>query len=46
MILGYVMQVEAMSGDRPYDVYNPRASRVDSWWNVSRWVRGCMCTKI
>jgi len=40
MILGYVVQVDAMSEDRPYDVNNPRASRVDSWRNVSRWVRG------
>jgi hypothetical protein len=40
MILGYVMQVDAMSEDRPYDVKNPRASRIDNWRNISRWVRG------
>ncbi|KAG8215668.1 transmembrane amino acid transporter protein-domain-containing protein [Butyriboletus roseoflavus] len=40
MILGYVMQVDAMSHDSPYDVNNPRASRIDSWWSIYRWVRG------
>ncbi|KAH0835432.1 transmembrane amino acid transporter protein-domain-containing protein [Lanmaoa asiatica] len=40
MILGYVMQVDAMSRDRPYDINNPRASRIDSWWSISRWARG------
>lgn len=44
MILGYLMQVDAMSGDRPYDINNPRASRTDSWWSLSRWVRGCTYT--
>jgi len=39
MILGYVMQIDAMSSDRPYDINNPRASRIDSWWSISRWVR-------
>ena len=41
MILGYRMQVDAMSADRPYDVNNPRAPRADSWWSISRWIRGC-----
>lgn len=41
MILGYVMQVDAMSQDRPYDVNNPRTSRVDGWGDISRWARGC-----
>ena len=41
MILGYIMQVDAMSQDRPYDVNNPRASRIDGWRNISRWARGC-----
>ncbi|KAF8120731.1 transmembrane amino acid transporter protein-domain-containing protein [Boletus edulis] len=40
MILGYLVQVDAMSEDRSYDIKNPRASRIDSWWNLSRWVRG------
>ena len=46
MILGYIVQVDAMSQDRPYDVNNPRASRIDSWQNISRWARGCACTVI
>ncbi|KAF8435462.1 transmembrane amino acid transporter protein-domain-containing protein [Boletus edulis BED1] len=40
MILGYLVQVDAMSEDRPYDVNDPRTSRIDSWRNVSRWIRG------
>jgi len=40
MILGYLVQVDAMSEDRPYDVRNPRTSRIDSWRNGSRWIRG------
>ncbi|KAG9312427.1 transmembrane amino acid transporter protein-domain-containing protein [Chiua virens] len=40
MVLGYIVQVDAMSEDRPYDVNDPRASRIDSWWSLSRWVRG------
>lgn len=44
MILGYIMQVDAMSDDRPYDVNNPRASRIDNWRSIYRWVRGCTCT--
>jgi len=40
MILGYIMQVDAMSQDRPYDVNNPRTSRIDSWRDISRWARG------
>jgi hypothetical protein len=40
MILGYIMQVDAMSQDRPYDANNPRASRIDSWRKISRWARG------
>lgn len=39
MILGYVMQRSALSGDKPYDVSNPHASRVDSWRDWSRWTR-------
>ncbi|KAF8839246.1 hypothetical protein BDN67DRAFT_1012489 [Paxillus ammoniavirescens] len=39
MILGYIMQRDAMSGDRSYDVTNPHGSRVDSWKNLSRWSR-------
>ena len=42
MILGYVMQRSALSGDKPYDVSNPHASRVDSWRDWSRWTRACM----
>ncbi|KAF8553096.1 hypothetical protein OG21DRAFT_1414934 [Imleria badia] len=41
MILGYVMQIDAMSEDRPFDINNPRASRADSWRSISRWARGC-----
>jgi hypothetical protein len=44
MILGYIMQVDAMSQDRPYDANNPRASRIDSWRKISRWARGCTST--
>ncbi|KAG9312425.1 transmembrane amino acid transporter protein-domain-containing protein [Chiua virens] len=40
MILGYVMQVDAMWEDRPYDINNPRTSRIDGWRSLSRWVRG------
>jgi len=40
MILGYLVQYDALSGDGPYDVNNPRASRVDTWQDYSRWVRG------
>lgn len=36
MILGYVMQRSALTGDRPYDVNNPHGSRVDSWRDWSR----------
>ncbi|KAF9221171.1 hypothetical protein BS17DRAFT_712478 [Gyrodon lividus] len=39
MILGYIIQTNALTGDRPYDVTNPRGSRVDSWKNLSRWSR-------
>lgn len=44
MILGYIMQVDAMSEDGLYDVDNPRASRIDSWRSISRWARGCTFT--
>ncbi|KAG6372469.1 transmembrane amino acid transporter protein-domain-containing protein [Boletus reticuloceps] len=40
MILGYLVQLDAMSEDRSYDIKNPHASRIDSWRNLSRWVRG------
>ncbi|KAF9244496.1 hypothetical protein BU15DRAFT_85879 [Melanogaster broomeanus] len=40
MILGYMMQYDAMDGDRPYNVNNPRGSRIDSWKDASRWHRG------
>ena len=42
MILGYVMQRTALSGDKPYNVNNPHDSRVDSWRDWSRWTRACM----
>jgi hypothetical protein len=41
MMLGYVMQYNAIDGDRPYDVNNPRGSRVDTWKDSSRWYRAC-----
>ena len=44
MLLGYIVQIDAMSHDRPYDINNPRTSRIDSWGNISRWVRGCTFT--
>ncbi|KAL4064659.1 transmembrane amino acid transporter protein-domain-containing protein [Scleroderma yunnanense] len=39
MVLGYVMQRTALSGDKPYDVNNPHSSRIDSWRDRSRWAR-------
>lgn len=39
MFLGFVVQNTALSGDKPYDVNNPRSSRVDTWRNWSRWRR-------
>ncbi|KIJ62499.1 hypothetical protein HYDPIDRAFT_94547 [Hydnomerulius pinastri MD-312] len=39
MYLGYIMQLDALEGDRPYDINNPHGSRVDSWKSFSRWGR-------
>lgn len=39
MLLGFMMQNTALSGDKPYDVNNPHSSRVDTWRDWSRWRR-------
>ena len=39
MQLGLDLQIAAMEGDGPYDPVNKVANRVDSWKNLSRWVR-------
>lgn len=39
MLLGYMMQNTALSGDKPYDANNPHSSRVDTWRDWSRWRR-------
>ncbi|KAI6131783.1 transmembrane amino acid transporter protein-domain-containing protein [Pisolithus thermaeus] len=39
MLLGFMMQNTALSGDKPYDANNPYNSRVDTWRDWSRWRR-------
>ncbi|CAH2353037.1 hypothetical protein CLIB1423_09S01398 [[Candida] railenensis] len=39
MQFGLDFQIAAMQGDGPYDPVNKVANRVDSWSNLSRWVR-------
>ncbi|CAH2353035.1 hypothetical protein CLIB1423_09S01354 [[Candida] railenensis] len=39
MQFGLDLQIAAMQGDGPYDPVNKVANRVDSWKNLSRWVR-------
>lgn len=39
MVLGYCMQLDAIKGDREFDINNPDAHRVDTWRDLSRWER-------